>query len=159
MLRYTLILVLGLLAGCQSLSRQTRPASMEMITKQGHWRLEGVQSTTLELVGWQVRITNSRVNVSPKVPLLETLELEIVNSSPDTPLVLEPTEISIGGIANHPVLLGPKKTVVLNRGECHRFFYSPGRRADLLPYPFVLNITVFRGLNFKNPQTAKIVMY
>ena len=36
---------------------------------------------------------------------------------------------------------------------------NPGLRAGIMPYPFSLKITVFRGLNFQEPETVEIKLY
>ena len=145
-----------LLSGC--LAPPTRPISLEMNAPEGSWRLEGVQSATLDMVGWQVRILESKVRDGAPPPTLEVLIVEIVNTSPDEPLVLEPLEITLAGIG-HSMFLGPPKPVVLGQNESQLLFYDPGVGAPLLMYPFALNVTVFRGLNFKSPQSVSIKMY
>ena len=146
--------------GCGALGpRRTRPISMEMTTPGGNWRLEGIQSATLELVGWRVRIVDSKVDPNMRAPVLERLVVEIVNTSVGSALVLEPNENTLSGVGGRGIFLGPHERVVLNRDKSYLLVYDPGIRGEPLLYPFSLNITVFRGLQFQDPQTVSIKLY
>ena len=158
-------LLLGLFAaimpaGCDYVvPRTTRPVSVEMSTPEGNWRLEGVQKATLDLVGWQIRIVKSKVNVSSSVPLLEKLVLEIENTAPNLPLVVEPGEVALSGVADRAAVLGPAERVVLNQNDALILEYTPGVRAELLLYPFSLRVVVYRGPNRQDRQEAVLKFY
>jgi len=161
MKRLILMLLPVAMAGCEmSPPPMLRPVSMELATKEGEWRLDGVQSATLELEDWKIRIVESGVSVASSVPMLEKLVLEVVNTSVDKPLVLEPDEqISIAGFPGEPVLLGPRERVALQYNQRLVLKYAPGLRAPVLPHPFLLRVTVFRGAKFEGPRTVTIRLY
>jgi len=154
------IILAAVMSGCDAvMPGRTRPISMEMEDTEGLWQLDGIQKATLRLNGWEICIVESEVNAVSKVPLLEKLVLEITNTSLELPLILEPKEITITGAGNRAIFLGPPETVVLQCGRTHRLVFAPGMRADLLPYPFTVRVTVFRGVNFKGPQSVTLTLY
>ncbi|MCK4277304.1 MAG: hypothetical protein KAX78_12360 [Phycisphaerae bacterium] len=154
------VLVLSMAGGCQFVGPSgRRGVSFEISGREGSWRMEGVQTATLELSGWEVRIVESAVNDMPTIPRLEKLVLEIVNTSSDLPLVLDPSEIGLTRLDGGLVFLGPDRSVVLPQNGSHRLLYSPGIRAGSLSYPFILQVTVFRGLGLKDPQSARLILY
>jgi hypothetical protein len=150
--------VIGVAVGGCVYDRPIRPISMEIQTPEGHWRLEGIGSATLEATGWRIRILDSQVATAPKVPYLEKLVLEIENTSATLPLVLEPGQVKLTGMAG-PIALGPDRRVVLSRSESHVIEYHPGLRAPPVPYPFCVGVTVFRNTTFQDPQAVKLVLY
>ena len=150
------IMLAGSLAGCTA---PRRPVSMEILVEYGRWRLEGVKSATIDMGNWRVRIRESAVNDLPDVPRLEKLDLEIKNTSDTLPLYLEPREIILAGVAGRSPMMHPNNTIVLAPGQARNFLYEPGIRAPMLPYPFKVLITVFRGPKFENPQTITLRMY
>jgi len=156
-----MVVLLGALCGCGHVeSTSLRPVSLELKSKEGQWRLDGVGRATLELDGWNIQIVESGVFAPPSlVPILEKLVLEITNTSPDKPLVLEPEEIAIVGFGGESARLGPREQVVLKYNESVTLGYTPGIRAPELPHPFHLRVTVFRGKDFKEPQTVTLKLY
>lgn len=155
-----LVLVLSMAGGCQFVGPSgRRGVSFEIWGREGNWRMEGVQTATLELSGWEVRIVESVVNDMPAIPRLEKLVLEIVNTSSGLPLVLDPSEIGLVRLDGGLVFLGPDHSVVVPQNGSHQLLYSPGIRAGVLSYPFVVQVTVFRGPGFKDPQSARLVLY
>jgi hypothetical protein len=133
--------------------------SLELVTKEGQWRLDGVQGAALELNDWKIRIVESGVSALTPIPLLEKLVLEITNTSADKPLVLEPNEITIAGFAGEHARLGPQQQVVLQYSQSYVLKYTPGLRAPELPHPFLLQVTVFRGAGFEDPQPVTLKLY
>ena len=117
---------------------------MEMDSPQGAWRLEGVNSAVLDMVGWQVRIVDSRVNVTATVPRLEMLVLEIVNTSPGESLTVQQGEVTISGVVDEVEVVGPSREAALARNDSLRVVYNPGIRAPLLLYPFAVRIIADR---------------
>jgi hypothetical protein len=132
---------------------------LELTTEDGKWRVHGADEATLELDDWEIRIVESGVAVDSTLPILEKLVLKIVNVSVDRPLVLEPEEITIQGFGGDSARLGPPKRVVLEYEQSIVLKYTPGLRAPMLPHPFILRVTVFRGEGFRDPRTATITMY
>lgn len=151
----TTLLTVVLLAGCV---RRTRPAMMEFSDEQGEWVVE-IVGAQLEMDGWSVAVTDAEVNVVGDAPKLEKLELEISNTSDSDKLVLAPREIYLEAIGPSLVELGPYETVVLSPGETAVMDYSPGVRAEITGYPFVINVTVFGDEDFSDPRSATLTLY
>ena len=152
-------LLAGALAGCGAMvPGRTRPAEMEFESEQGTWRTE-LRAAELELDGWSLRVAEATVNAVSEVPRLETLVLEITNASQNGPLVLEPMEIYLHGIGRDITPLGPGETMVLAGGETVVMCYDPGVRAPLLAYPFVVDVTVFRGPGYSDPRRVTFTLY
>ncbi len=138
--------------------RALRPVGLELDTEQGHWSVRGVERATLSLSGWEVRVVESRAGGGREKRFLEHLVIEIVNTA-DRPLVVEPGQIVLAGGAAGEIALGPAKMTLLARGESVRLVHSPGVRAELLPYPWKIDLTVWRDLERTDPHTAVLHLY
>jgi hypothetical protein len=148
------------LAGCDAGPfARTRPVALELTTPDGRWRVEGAERITLEGSGWEVSVADSAVAMHSPVPMLEKLVLEVRNTSPSQPLYLEAGEIVLSGLGGASVPLGPRGTKVLRPGESEAITYAPGLRAEVLPHPFVVRVTVFRRAGFADPQRAVLRLY
>jgi len=147
----------AVLAGCEDFDfGMYRPVSVELTTPEGFWRLDGAHTVTLDKLDWRVRIVSSRVDDRGGVPMLRKLVVEVENTSSDSNLVLAPGEVTLDGPADENIVLGPEDTVVLKRGETVRFTYSAGMEAQVLPYPFALEVKAYRGLNYERPRSVSI---
>ncbi len=141
--------------GCDAM-RGVRSVSMEITQPEGAWRLEGVHNATLERVGWQLRIVESKVSAASSVPRLEKIVIAIVNTSADMPLMVAQNSVTIDGIAGEKAFTGPRKPFALAQNELLELVYNPGIRAPLLLYPFNLNVTVGRPGGEKERVTIKL---
>ena len=151
-----LICVIFSLPGCMKSPR--RFMNLELATPQGHWRLNDVARAAIECQGWEVRILRSKINDLHDIAIIEELEFEIVNTSPSRNVYIEPREIFFSGF-DRPMWLGPARTVVLMPGQKWLVSYSPGLRAEKLPYPVLLTITVFRRQEFEEPDTVRFYIH
>ncbi len=154
------VLTACVLLGCGGclFQRPTRGVSLELATAGGDWRVEGVQGATLMLKGWEVRILDSKVATAPQIPMLERLILEIVNTSPSDPLVLERGKVRLTGFTA-PFFVGPPHRAVLGCNESQVVTYDPGLRAPVLPYPFKVRISVHRRSGPKDFQDIVLTLY
>lgn len=165
-MRARLIVAAGLavlaVAGCSNSAtpwrRPARPAYLELKTEQGTWRVEAFAIATLERDGWQIRLTESKVATGGATPMLETLAFVVTNTDRTRPLLLEPEAVLLIGV-NRVYDLGPRDTYRLMPGESVRLGWWEGLRAPLLPYPFRLDLTVFRGENFTSPDKISLRVY
>jgi len=150
------LLLSALACGCVPLgSSASRPATISLAADEGRWRVEA-RGAVLDLGDWQIRIPESRVAETAEVPLLEQLVLEIVNTSEAELLIVEPEEISVRDFAGRGVYLGPKDTVLLRYRDRLELRYAPGLRAEPLPHPFQITVTVFRRPRFGRPSSVTL---
>jgi hypothetical protein len=156
---YPVLTACVLLGGVGCLyQRPTRGVSLELATAGGDWLVEAVRGATLKLKGWEVRILDSKVATAPQIPMLERLILEIVNTSPSEPLVLERGKVRLTGFTA-PLLVGPPQRAVLGYNESQVVTYDPGLRAPILPYPFKVRISVHRRSDPKDFQDIVLTLY
>jgi hypothetical protein len=147
-----LTLLLAFVGGCTVPTSLSRPGRLSLPAEEGRWRAPA-SGAVLELTGWEVRVLEAQVADSARAPLLERLVLEVVNTSETEPLFIEPDEISVRDFAGRAVSLGPKDPVVLRRRDRLELRYTPGLRAEILPYPFAVSVTVFRQPRFRGSET------
>lgn len=146
-----------LCAGCR-LGPAPRGASIEIPSPQGRWRIDGARSMTLDLDQWRISLSGTEVNAIPDTPRLERFALEIVNTSSQDKLYIEPYEILLTGLTA-PLTLGPQESVVLGPGQSWRMLYDLGLRAPMIPYPFKLTITVFARPDCEDPRSVSVNLY
>ena len=151
------VLTAWLCPGCWG-DLSPRPASIEVVSQQGRWRIDGARSMTLDLGGWKIGLSGSEVDAIADTPILERLVLEIINTSIDGKLHVEPDEIMLTGLAG-PLFLGPADTVTIAPGQSWQTLYDRGLRAPMTPYPFKLTVTVFGGPDFQNPRSVSVFLY
>ncbi len=114
---------------------------------------------TLSRDGWRLRLVATAVSTFSPVPYLEELALEIINTSPEQPLVLMPGDVFIVDPAGGNVRLGPRDKAVLQPGRSVVLGYAPGRRARPLPHPFIVSVTVSWGLDARRVDTASLKLH
>lgn len=131
---------------------------MEFSDEQGEWLVE-IAGAQLQMDRWSVAVTDAEVNVLHDVPKLEKLELEIANTSDSDSLVLAPQEIYLESLGRSLVELGPYEKVVLSPGETAVMDYSPGVRAPVTAYPFVVKVTVFGDEDLSDPRSVTLTLY
>lgn len=153
-----LLAALGTLGGCMS-GAPRRTMAIDIETKQGRWRLEGLQAATLDMGHWQVRVTDTAISDLQKIPYLLRFTLAIINTSPDRKLYIEPREIFLTGIDRRALWLGPPGPMVLEPGKRMSLIYDKGTSAPALLHPFAINITVFRGPQAAKPHKAVVLLY
>ena len=147
------VAVLIAAGGC---SGSARTISMELAAPEGVWRLDGIETASLDLSGWRIRVVDSKVATFSAVPLLETLVLEITNTSAVEPLVVPVDAVKIGGLTD-TLFIGPIEEVVLRSHQSRIVAYRPGLRAQHTAYPFDVRVTVHRPGGPE--QTVKLLLY
>lgn len=131
-----------------------RSMDVEVESKQGRWRLEGVQAATLDMGDWKTSVTDTAIVDVKGIPYLQRFTLAIINTSPTRKLYLEPREIFIRGIEPRALWLGPPMPMVLAPGKRMSLIYDKGAGAPALLHPFEITVTVFRGPQGAEPRKA-----
>lgn len=151
-----LIAVTLLATGCGSAPRR---AGMEISGREGTWKLTGVDRAALKQDGWVVYIYDTEVSDINLPPRLEKFVLEIANTDETRPLYIEPGEIWLTGLNNQPLQLVQNGRRVLGKDQSWSVLFDEGAHTPPMPHPFSMTITVFRGPNFKKPETVVITLY
>jgi len=150
--------VLAGLSGCAA-DAPHRAMTIEFQSKEGLWRLEGVEAATLDMPGWRVRVTDTEISDLQAIPHLGRFTLAIVNTSADRSLHLEPREIFVAGADRRALWLGPPEPMVVKPGKRVSLIYDKGVDAVPLLYPFTITVTVFGGPDAAEPRKAVLRLY
>lgn len=158
-MRKTMLMLIGLTLVTVGCAPNPRRAKMTLEDKRGTWELIGVDRAELKMDGWSVFISETEVADANVPHYLEKFKLTIVNTDATRPLHLKPGEIWLTDLNNTALLLGPDKSILLEEDQSWSLLFAPGARAPLLPYPFTLTVTAFRGAKFSQPQTVVFKLY
>jgi len=148
---------LALAGGCAA--PPSRTMGIEIAAPRGLWRLDGVQTATLEMDGWQVGVSETAISDLEAIPYLKRFVLAVVNTSATQKLYIEPREIFIIGLDRRALWLGPPEPMVLEPGRRITLTYDKGSRPLALLYPFTMEVTVFRGPNAAESRKAVIRLH
>jgi len=133
--------------------------ALEMRTAEGLWRLDGVETVSLDAGDWTVRVSETAISDLGGVRYLERFVLAIVNTSETRPLYLRPQEIFLTGTDRRALWLGPPEPMTIAPGRRITLTYDKGHTAPRLLYPFVIDVTVFAAPDGAKPQSVKIRLH
>lgn len=130
--------------GCEpSGIASARRAELELPTRQGRWTVR-LDRAELTRPVWALRIVDSAISESDRLPRLHRLVLEIENTS-TLPLRLLPTGTTIIGLGPDSPLVAGDEPIVLPPREPVQIEYRPSDTQPDLPYPFSLQVRVRLG--------------
>ena len=158
MLTAAFLAAAGAAGGCAS-AFPRRAMAIEVRTEEGMWRLDGVESASLDAGDWAVSVSETAISDLGATPYLERFVLAVTNTSDTRPLYLRPQEIFLTGMDRRALWLGPPEPMTIAPGRRITLTYDKGHAAPQLLYPFIIDVTVFAAPDGVKPQSVKIRLY